>query len=487
MQRPLPALVASLTLSVLLAGCGGSSVSAAPDPSAVLGGPARPANVIFFLGDGMGITTMTAARIYKVGEAGSLTMDTLPESGFVKTYSNDAQVTDSAPSMSAYMTGVKMNNDVISMSTDTRAYASAGGVVTSYVTSAGETSCPSGNGRAVPTLVELAKSAGMGTGVVTTARLTHATPAATYAHLCHRDGEYEIARQAVPGGAGFNPALVDGIDVMLGGISTYWRPRDAVVAGRGRIDGRDLVAEMKARGYAFVTSKTELNSAPAGKVLGLFDQALAQGHMSYELDRDPAREPSIAEMTVKAIDLLSNNKKGYFLMVEGGRIDHALHSTNARRALAETVAMDDAIAAAIARVDLTNTLIVVTADHDHTLVMNGYAQRTGPTTGFSAGVLGLVKDVVSGSIVTDILGFGYSILGFGTGENRPDMRTALTDAQTSDLNYHQESVIKTGPGGETHGGADVFIGAIGKGAETISGVMENTAVFGLVKQALGLQ
>ena len=481
MQRPLPALVASLTLSVLLAGCGGSSASAAPDPSA------RPVNVIFFLGDGMGITTMTAARIYKVGEAGSLTMDTLPESGFVKTYSNDAQVTDSAPSMSAYMTGVKMNNDVISMSTDTRAYASAGGVVTNYVTSAGETSCPSGNGRAVPTLVELAKLAGLGTGVVTTARLTHATPAATYAHICHRDGEYEIARQAVPGGAGFNPALADGVDVMLGGISTYWRPRDAVVAGRGRIDGRDLVAEMKARGYTFVTSKAELNSAPAGKVLGLFDQALAQGHMSYELDRDPAREPSIAEMTVKAIDLLSNNKKGYFLMVEGGRIDHALHSTNAKRALAETVAMDEAIAAAIARVDLNNTLIVVTADHDHTLVMNGYAQRTGPTTGSSAGVLGLVKDIASGSIVTDILGFGYSILGFGTGENRPDIRTALTDAQTSDLNYHQEAVIKSGPGGETHGGADVFIGAIGKGAETISGVMENTAVFGLVKQALGLQ
>jgi alkaline phosphatase len=451
---------------------------------------ATPKNVIFFLGDGMGMTTMTAARIYKAGEDGSLTMDTLPETGFVKTYSNDSQVTDSAPSMSAYMTGVKMNNDVISMSTDTKAFASSGGVVTNYVTSAAETTCPANNGSPVPTLLELAKAAGFGTGVVTTARLTHATPAATYAHICHRDGEYDIARQAVPSGAGFNARLGDGVDVLLGGISTYWKPLNAVVPNKGRIDGRDLTAEMKAKGYAYVTNKTEFNAAvPTAvgyKLLGLFDQALAQGHMSYELDRDPAKEPSIAEMTAKAIDVLSKNSKGYFLMVEGGRIDHALHSTNAKRALADTVAFDDAIKVAMSKVDLTNTLIVVTADHDHTLVMNGYAQRTGPTTSSSAGVLGLVKDWVTGLATLDVSGFGYSILGFGNGESRPDTRTALTDAQTSDLEYHQEAVIKTSVGGETHGGTDVFIGAVGMGAEVFSGVMENTSVFGLVRQAVGL-
>ena len=176
-----------------LAGCSSTATS---DPAT-----SAPKNVIFFLGDGMGMTTMTAARIFKAGEDGSLTMDTLPETGFVKTYSNDAQVTDSAPSMSAYMTGVKMNNDVISMSADTKAFTVSGNVVTNYISGA-ETTCPSGNGSAVPTILELAKAAGYGTGVVTTARLTHATPAATYAHICHRDGENDIARQAVPGGAG---------------------------------------------------------------------------------------------------------------------------------------------------------------------------------------------------------------------------------------------------------------------------------------------
>jgi alkaline phosphatase len=141
---------------------------------------------------------------------------------------------------------------------------------------------------------------------------------------------------------------------------------------------------------------------------------------------------------------------------------------------------------AISKVDLANTLIVVTADHDHTLVMNGYAQRTGPTTASNAGVLGLVKDWVTGLATLDVSGFAYSILGFGNGESRPDTRTALTDAQTADLEYHQEAVIKMSAGGETHGGTDVFIGAIGQGAEAFSGVMENTAVFGLLRQAFGL-
>jgi len=466
---------AGLVITALLAACTDSSV---PTPTTK--------NVIFFLGDGMGMTTLTAARIYSAGEDGQLTIDSLPESGFVKTYSNDAQVTDSAPSMSAYMTGVKMNNDVISMSSDTRAFQIVNGGVVNFVSGSTST-CPSGNGTPATTVLELAKSAGMGTGVVTTARLTHATPAAAYAHICHRDGEFQIAAQAVPGGAGFNAALGDGVDVLLGGTSTYWRPvgSTGLPAGKGRTDSRDLVEEMKAKGYTSVTTRDQLLAAPnTGKILGLFDQAIAQGHMSYELDRNPSLEPSIAEMTTKAIDVLSRNAKGYFLMVEGGRIDHALHSTFAKRALADTVAFDQAIAAAIAKVDLKNTLIVVTADHDHTLVMNGYAQRTGKTTSTSPGVLGLVKDWVTGLTSLDINGWGYSILGFGTGENRS--RTALDDTTASGLDYHQEAVIPMSAGGETHGGADVFIGAIGNGAESVTGVMENTAVFAILKKGLGL-
>ncbi|MCE1250691.1 MAG: alkaline phosphatase, partial [Comamonadaceae bacterium] len=150
-------------------------------------------NVIFFLGDGMGPTTVTASRIYKVGEAGQLTMESLRRTARIRTFSNDAQTTDSAPSMAAYMTGVKMNNEVISMSADTHAYNG-----TKPYLNGTDSACPaSGNGQSVPTLLELAKAAGKSVGAVTTTRVTHATPAATFAHVCHRDAENTIAAQAV--------------------------------------------------------------------------------------------------------------------------------------------------------------------------------------------------------------------------------------------------------------------------------------------------
>mgnify|MGYP000491037462 CR=1 FL=1 len=144
-------LIASALAAAALAGCGSTATSPAPK------------NVIFFLGDGMGMTTQTAARIYKVGEDGELTMDTLPETAFVKTYSNNAQVTDSAPSMAAYMTGVKMNNEVISMTPETSAFD----VVTGkdYLNGADSTCPGSGNGKAVTTLLEIAKAAGMGLNI----------------------------------------------------------------------------------------------------------------------------------------------------------------------------------------------------------------------------------------------------------------------------------------------------------------------------------
>nr|WP_311528761.1 alkaline phosphatase [uncultured Ralstonia sp.] len=470
---------AAAAAALTMAACSSDGTSGAGSNAAA----ATPTkNVVFFLGDGMGMTTMTAARIYKVGEAGDLTMDTLPESGFVRTYSNDAQVTDSAPSMAAYMTGVKMNNEVISMSPDTMAYDAAGkDYVNGY-----DTTCPSNNGTPVSTLLEQMKAAGYGTGVVTTTRVTHATPAATYSHICHRDGENTIAAQLTPAGAGYNGALSDGVDVVLGGGRRHFLPASA---GGVRTDNRDLTAELKAQGYRYAASRADFDavSATDKKVIGLFTSS----HMSYDLDRDPTKEPSLAEMTGKAIDVLAAKQKGFFLMVEGGRIDHALHETTARKALQDTAAFDDAIKGAIAKLNtidpgLKNTLIVVTADHDHTLVLNGYAQRTGPSSDTNPGVLGLVKDYVMGTNTTDVNGLPYSIVGFGNGENRPATRTALTDAMVYDKSYHQEAAIPTAVGSETHGGTDVFIGAQGLGAERFTGAMTNTEVFGLIKQAVGL-
>jgi alkaline phosphatase len=481
------ATLAALTAAAL-AGCG--SEGAGGETSAASSGQvsAAPKNVIFFLGDGMGMTTLTAARIYSVGEDGDLTIDTLPETAFIKTYSNDAQVTDSAPSMSAYMTGVKMNNEVLSMSADTVArdpVADANGNKLAN-------DCGSGNGHPVTTLLEMAKGKGLSAGVVTTTRVTHATPAATYAHICHRDLENDIAAALVPGGAGYNTALgASGLDVVLGGGTQFFQP---VSKGGKRADGRDLIAEFKAKNYAYAGNAAEFNAinpAATERMVGLFTTS----HMSYDLDRDPAREPSLAEMTTKAMDVLGKNSKGYFLMVEGGRIDHALHETTAKKALQDTVAFDNAIKAGIAKAraadpDLKNTLIVVTADHDHTLVLNGYAQRSGKTAAGNAGVLGLVKSYADGSVTRDADGAPYSIIGFGNGENRTQSKrtsvASMDDSTVSANAYHQEAAVRMPAGGETHGGTDVFLGAIGKGADTFLGTLDNTQVFTLVKNAIGL-
>ena len=474
--------VAVITVAACGGGGGGVVSSGGGVPSPEPTADATPKNILFFLGDGMGMTTMTAARIYKVGEDGELTMDTLPETAFIKTFSKNSQVADSAPTMAAYMTGVKMDNEVVSMTAETTSYDKD--TLKDFAVGADST-CAASNGKPVTTLLELAKTAGMGTGVVSTARITHATPAATYAHICHRDGENTIANQMVPGGAGFNAALGDGIDVVLGGGLRHFLAKGT---GSSRTDTRDLVAEMKAKGYNYAANKTEFDKLPtSGKLLGLFTGS----HMAYDLDRDAAKEPSLAEMTTRSIDQLKGNPKGFFLMVEGGRIDHALHETTARKALQDTVAFDDAIKVAIDKMKLIdptlkNTLIVVTADHDHTLVLNGYAARTGKTTETNPGILGLMRKYEDNSLALDSSGFPFTTIGFGNGENRPLTRTALTDAVVFDKNYHQEAAIPTAAGSETHGGADVFLGAIGKGADAFGGVLDNTAVFGLIRKAMGL-
>ena len=458
---------------LMLSACGGSDNRVPPS-----GSPTK--NVLFFLGDGMGITTMTAARIYSVGEDGDLTMDTLPETAFVHTFSNDAQVTDSAPSMAAYMTGVKMNNEVISMTAETKATDAAG---KPYHTNFDST-CPTTNGKSVPTLLEQMKSAGYGTGVVSTTRITHATPAATYSHVCHRDAENTIAAALVPGGAGYNSALTDGVDVIFGGGTSYFT---AKADGGKRNDSRNLLTEFKTQKYSVAANKADFDKLPVdgSKIVGLF----TKDHMAYDLDRDASKEPSLAEMTGKAIDALSAKKKGFFLMVEGGRIDHALHATNARRALQDTVAFDNAIKTALEKMQkvdpgLKNTLVVVTADHDHTLNLNGYARRTGKTEAGKPGVLGLVKNYVDGKASSDVDGNPYTIIGFGNGPSRLATRGAISDSALESKDYLQEAVVPLAS--ETHGGADVFLGAQGMGADSFSGVIENTDVFKLIKKSLSL-
>lgn len=240
--------------------------------------------------------------------------------------------------------------------------------------------------------------------------------------------------------------------------------------------------EMQDAGYTYVSSGSELGNVDLGstdKLLGLFNSS----DLNYELDRvnNDLDEPSLAEMTSTAIDILSRNQDGYFLMVEGGRIDHALHGTNAKRALEDTLAFDQAIAAAMEKVDLDNTLIIVTADHDHVMAFNGYSKIGNP-------VLGLLKEYRTGGLALDAQGKPFTTLVFGNGGGpREADRATLTEDEVLQDDYLQEVGVKLGgPGTETHGGGDVRLNAGGAGSDLFKGTLDNVEVFDLIHEAMGL-
>lgn len=462
---------------------------AAVDARAAERGSPRAKNVILFVGDGMGIPTITAARIYAGqamgldGESYQLAMEKLPYSAFSKTYTHDSQVADSAPTAVAMTSGVKSWNGSIGVTqaTDMR-------------------DCTSAARNGVTTLWELAEAAGMATGIVSTARITHATPAATYATTNRRDWESDsdirpqdraacrdIASQLV----GWDKANGDGFEVILGGGRQKFLPRtvaDPEYPDRtgDRDDGRNLIDEWKAGApnRIFVADKAGFDAFDwqgEGQIFGLFEPS----HMQYELDRNPAVEPSITEMTLAAIKRLSRNADGYVLMVEGGRVDHGLHAGNAARALGDARALDEAVAAAVAATDKNDTLIIVTADHSHTLMIQGYPDRGNP-------ILGLVKE--SGELIKGRDGKPYTTLGFANGpgsicKEQPDKswrceRDDLTNVDTTNKDFLQPSV--TPLGSETHGGDDVAVFAGGPGANLFSGTVEQNEIFHVMARSLRL-
>lgn len=272
----------------------------------------------------------------------------------------------------------------------------------------------------------------------------------------------------------------------MGGGRNQFTPYDASTNPTGRADGRNLLAELTAQGYTVATGKEQMQAAPnSQKFIGLYT---SKGQLEFELDRtatpptgEAAVQPSLAEMTTKAIGILSQNSQGYFLMVEGGRIDHALHATSAKRAIVDTIAFDDAIQAAldtVKRTDptLANTLIVVTADHDHTLTINGYGKRGNP-------ILDINRNYKDGQPSLDADGNTYTTLVFGNGPNRPNTRSTLDSTTVLADNYLQETGVRLSV--ETHGGGDVKLFATGAGAQAFKGTLDNTEVFGLLRTAFG--
>ena len=476
----------------------------------------RPAkNVILFIGDGMGVSTVTATRVYSVGVAGQLVMDQFPYTALSRTYSSDSITADSAPTMTAMMTGQNTNAGVLGLDESTENSDFNG----------------DGDGRRLRTLLEQAKQSEMRVGVVSTARITHATPAATFAHINNRDNENAIALQALPGDPTYNPALGDGIDVLFGGGRRHFVPNtvfDEEAARGSRTDGRDLRTEYQSAGYTYVDNTTEFASLGRESlpVLGLFESS----HMEWEWDRatDAGGEPSLTAMTVKAIDLLKrgqrrrgrpNRDDGFFLMVESGRIDHAHHDGNALRALHDTQEFDKAIAAALQAVDLRDTLVMVSADHSHVFNVAGYPVRPlsempypvqpcgGSNYGALAGngILDLVYDVdVASRCVapsTDAGGTPYTALVYGNG---PGFRGGIRVNPTTDPfvgisgstdlpgpnptgfadpNYRQEAAVPLTS--ETHSAEEVAIYAVGPGAEFVRGTVKNTFIYRVMAWALG--
>lgn len=324
---------------------------------------AKAKNVIFLLGDGLSVAHRTAARIMSKGMTegkanGRLNMDDVPPVAFIGTSATDAVATDSANTMSAYMTGHKTAVNAIGVYAD-RTPASL-------------------DDPKVETLAEaLRRQTKKSIGIVTTAEVQDATPAAVVAHTRKRGDKAEI-----------NGMLFDvKPDVLLGGGSAYFLPQ--ATAGSKRKDDKDYIAMFKEAGYSLATSKAELATAAGtntGKILGLFHT----GNMDAVLDREFLKkgttakfpdQPGLVDMTKVALDNLSKNPEGFFLMVEAASIDKMSHPLDWDRAIFETIEFDKTIG--IARefaAKNPDTLIIVTGDHTHGVSIIGTVDDNKPGT-----------------------------------------------------------------------------------------------------------
>ncbi|WP_409432444.1 alkaline phosphatase [Litorimonas sp. RW-G-Af-16] len=446
----LPAIALSTLL--LLGGCN-SAADASAQKNTETG---SPKNVILFIGDGMGVSTVTAARIFdgqskgKSGEEHSLAFEAFDNLALIKTYNTNAQVPDSAGTATAILSGYKTNIGAVNVKPNVDETVMVKEACTDKASP--------------PTLTKVAKAKGKAVGVISTARLTHATPAAMYSHSVSRSWETDKDikdAMAVAGCTSIAQQLVESdVDLALGG---------------GRKEFTDAhIQSWTDQGHIYVADFADLSDSPADqRILGLFNSS----HMSFEADRAETNEPSLADMTTLAINRLSQDEDGYVLMVEAGRVDHAHHGTNAYRAMRDMQALNEAVQAALAQAG-DDTLIMVTADHSHVFTMSGYPMRGNP-------IMGLVKRPDSEDYELAKDGKPYTTLGYHNGSNQ---RTAdsvpLTDNMVQDPDYRQETAIPLGS--ETHAGEDVPLYATGPGSEKVRGTMEQDEIGRLIREVLAL-
>jgi len=423
----------------------------------------RAKNVIFFVGDGLGVATHTMSRIYKgqkkgtSGEEESLVWEDWDYSGLIKTYNTDTQVPDSAGTATAMFSGVKTRAGMLGLD-GTAAYnvCAPASIQAATVTS----------------LADWASATGKEVGVVSTARITHATPGAIYSHCPMRDWEADVNLPTDSAGCiDIATQLIDSMEegkvvVALGG----GRRNFQTVENGGRRSLKDLVNRWKeGEDHNYMETSDDLASWDRnGRALGLF----AMSHMDYEVERS-SEQPSLAEMTRAAVERLESSSDGFFLMVEGGRIDHAHHANRAKMAMEETLSLEEAVEVAMSLTKREETLIIVTADHSHAVTINGYPKR---------------GNSILGSVLRPETGLGmmtpnglqpYSTISYANGPGFYDHFDQATgfwkNISKMDTEANSFRQMATFPlRDETHGGEDVSVYAVGPQAHLVTGVHEQS-------------
>jgi alkaline phosphatase len=470
-------------------------------------------NVILFIGDGMSLPTVVASRIYKAqqesqgsvtdAEGNLLTFESFPHVGLSKTYAMDRQTPDSSSTASAIYSGVKTNYKTLGFD-NSIIYKNSSSQDTS---------------NKVETIMKWAQDQSKSTGFVTSARVTHATPAALYAHVANRDWECDrvmnkdgadntkdgdITLQLVTQNPGRNVKVVLG-----GGLNSFCpeSPEDAKTDGCKKMkpkpdsahlqfnytdnaywdctreDKRDLIDEFLTNksNTAYVSNRKELLSIVPENVdtlLGLFNSSfLSYEDARREVDDDhDEKEPSLAEMTQVAISILRKNANGFFLMVEGSNIDHSHHNSRATQALLETVALDNAVKVAMDSVGTKDTLIIVTADHGHTMSISGYQDRGSDIRGIvtlenEKGTDGkplMILNYANGE------GFDEHLYAEGNATDHWVVRKDLNAANYTEFKFKNPSPVPLDA--ETHGGSDVGIYAIGPYSHLFQSVHEQNYI-----------
>lgn len=468
--RP-PALLAAASAALLLGACtttGSSEMQAASAAPAAEAEVARAKNVILFIGDGMGVSTVTAARIYagqKRGQSGEeyvLPFEAFDNVALVKTYNTDAQVPDSAGTATAMHSGSKTRIGMLGIGPE-----------------APRGDCEAGKAHHLPLLGEEALERGLALGIVSTARITHATPAAVYARSVSRDWESSAGIPEDQRGLGCtdiaSQLVATRFDVALGGGKLAFFG-SGVGGWRLEPDG-NLPADWAARtGGSYVESAAALAEAPLDRpVLGLFSPS----HMTYMVEReDDSSEPTLTEMTAAAIGRLAGDPEGYYLMVESGRIDHGHHAGKAGYALEEAVEFANAIQYAIENTDPADTLILVTADHSHVFTIAGYPRRGNDILGLVVPPSRSGEEVAEASSASD--GKPYTTLGYANGPGAISGERPIPETGVSAL---QQAAIPLGS--ETHAGEDVALYGQGPGSQRVRGVIEQDVIYDIIRAAYG--